>query len=310
MNRVWPHRHKFAFTIFDDTDYATVARVKPVYDLLASLGMRTTKSVWVFKGDGVPRNGGSTCEDPEYLDWVLSLQQQGFEIGLHNVAPATSSREWTRRGLDRFRELFGTQMLVHCNHVRCQENIYWGDARLSGWRRTAYNILTRGRNRDVFRGHVRGDPLFWGDLCRAYVNYVRNFVFNDLNALAVCPEVPYHDPDRPFVNYWFPSANGASLGIFFRNFTLRKLDQLVDEGGLCIAYVHFGADFSRDGLVDERFRRRLEYIASKNGWFAPVSAVLDYLRGTTSLADLAISVKRRSRLEAKWLATKIFQGTS
>jgi hypothetical protein len=306
----WPDGRRFAFAIFDDTDWATREKVQPVYDLLAGLGMRATKSVWVFRGEGEPSNGGSTCEEREYLDWLLSLKCGGFEIGLHNVAPATSTREWTRRGLDRFRELFGDGGIVHCNHLGCRENIYWGAARLTGWRRAFYNRVTRGRNGDNSRGHVEGDELFWGDLCRERVSYVRNFVFDDLNTLALCPQMPYHDPSKPYVNYWFASANGSSLRRFLENFTYQHIDQLIAEGGLCVAYVHFAADFARDGKVDAEFRRRLEYIARQGGWFATVSEVLDHLRGGEGRDGRRISPRELRRLETKWLARKIVGGTS
>ena len=46
MSVTWPDGHEFAFTIFDDTDWATVANAKPIHDLLAALGMRTTKIYW------------------------------------------------------------------------------------------------------------------------------------------------------------------------------------------------------------------------------------------------------------------------
>ena len=46
----WPDDRRFAFTIFDDTDNATLANIVPVYDLLAELGFRTTKSVWLLDG--------------------------------------------------------------------------------------------------------------------------------------------------------------------------------------------------------------------------------------------------------------------
>jgi hypothetical protein len=306
----WPQGRKFAFTIFDDTDWATVENVKPVYDLLANLGMRTTKSVWVFRGERKPRNGGMTCEDGEYLEWVLSLQDQGFEVGLHNAAPGTSRREQTREALGRFRELFGDQKIVHSNHTGCLEDIYWGDARLSGWRRALYNVLTRGRRHELFRGHIEGDPLFWGDLCQERVRYVRNFLFDDLNTLAMCPEMPYHDPAKPYVNFWFASTIGASLTSFLKNFTRTKVDRLVDEGGLCIAYVHFAAGFVRDGQVKPEFRKRMEYIASKDGWFAPVSEVLDFLRSGGNRADRVISPTKRSRLETRWLVSRAFKGTT
>jgi hypothetical protein len=196
-------------------------------------------------------------------------------------------------------------MIVHCNHADCRENIYWGDARLSGWRRALYNVVTKGRRRNSFRGHLQGDPLFWGDLCRERVRYVRNFVFNELNTLAVCPEMPYHDPARPYVNYWFASADAGDLGRFLANFTKENIDRLVGEGGLCIAYVHFAARFTEGGEVDPRFRERMEYIASQNGWFAPVSEVLDHLRREQDRAARTISSKGLRRLETKWLASRL-----
>lgn len=306
----WPQGHHFALTIVDDTDYTSVDNVQPVYDLLVHLGMRTTKLVWMFQGESDATVHGSACDDPAYLAWVLSLQQQGFEIGVHNAAPVTSPRERTCQAFERFRALFGCQALIHCNHVGCREGIYWGDARLSEWRRPLYNLLTRGRRRGIFRGHVPDDPLFWGDLCQTHVRYVRNFVFDALNTLAVCPEMPYHDPAKPYVHFWFASTEGPTLRSFLRHFTVRNIDRLAAEGGLCIAYVHFAAGFAPNGQVEPEFRQRLEYIASKDGWFAPASDVLDYLRQDQSPAERIISPTRLRQLELRWLASKLTKGTT
>ena len=306
----WPHGHRFALTIVDDTDAAHVDNVKPVYDLLARLGMRTTKLVWLFQGESSAVIHGSSCDDPAYLAWVLALQQQGFEIGLHNAAPVTSLRERTCQALERFRALFGPQAPIHCNHTGCLEGIYWGDARLSGWRRPLYNLLTRGQRRGLFRGHIAGDPLFWGDLCQVYVRYVRNFVFDELNTLAVCPEMPYHDPAKPYVNFWFASTEGPTLRSFLRHFTVQNIDRLVAEGGLCIAYVHFAKGFAPNGRVEPEFRQRLEYIASQDGWFAPASEVLDYLRQNASRSERSIAPARLRHLELRWLVSKLAKGTT
>jgi hypothetical protein len=306
----WPQGHTFAFTVFDDTDDATVENVKPVYDLLASLGMRTTKSVWMCQEESTTTCHGSSCDNPAYLAWVLSLQQQGFEIGLHNVAPVTSHRERIRLALDRYQALFGMQPAVHTNHTGCLDGIYWGDARVSGWRQPLYNLLTRGRFREVFRGHIEGDPLFWGDLCRERVRYVRNFVFDELNTLAVCPEMPYHDLTKPYVNFWFASTEGPRLHSFLQHFTTGNIDRLVAQGGLCIAYVHFACGFAPQGRVDPEFRKRLEYIASKDGWFAPVSEVLDYLRHGANRSERVISPGRLRQLEMHWLMGKLTKGTT
>jgi hypothetical protein len=306
----WPQGHRFAFTVVDDTDGATIDNVTPVYDLLTHLGMRTTKLVWMLPGDSSASFQGSSCADPAYLAWVLSLQQQGFEIGFHNAAPVTSGRERTCEAIAQFRAMFGPQPFIHCNHTGCREGIYWGDARLSGWRRPLYTLLTRGRRRGVFRGHLTGDPLFWGDLCQTHVRYVRNFVFDALNTLAVCPEMPYHDPAKPYVPFWFASTEGPTLRSFLRHFTVRSIDRLIAEGGLCIAYVHFAMGFAPNGQVNPKFRQCLEYIASSNGWFAPASEVLDYLRQNASPSERIIPPAKLRHLETRWLISKLTKGTT
>ncbi len=306
----WPNGHKFAFTVVDDTDKATIQNVKPVYDLLAGLGMKTTKTTWIFRGEGPPAHRGSTCEEPDYLRWLLSLQRQGFEIAYHNAAPNTSPREISSLALAKFHEWFGMSQLLFCNHMGCEEDIYWADARLSSWRRLLYNMATRGKKIGRFHGHVEGHPLFWGDLCQQHVRYVRNFVFDELDGLAVCPEQPYHDPTRPYVNFWFTSADGANLGLFLENFTTERLKHLEETGGLCIAYTHFAFGFVENGEVNPEFRRRMEFLAALDGWFAPASEILDHLRQGAGPRERTISPNRLRQMETKWLLEKIFKGTT
>jgi hypothetical protein len=95
----WPDGKAFAFTIFDDTDLATLERVAPVYAFLEEIGLRTTKSVWPLRGDGVPLIAGVTCEDPEYAAWTLDLQRRGFEIGYHGASNVTAPRALVMRAL-------------------------------------------------------------------------------------------------------------------------------------------------------------------------------------------------------------------
>ena len=306
----WPNGHRFAFSIVDDTDSATLVNAKPVYDLLAGLGIKTTKTAWVFSGNGSSTDPGSTCEQRDYLDWLFSLQSQGFELAFHNAAPCSSTRQRTQSALIRFRELFGNRELLACNHGNCAENIYWGAARLSGWRQTVYKLLHNRKQAELFRGHISGDPLFWGDLCQQYVRYYRNFVYDEINALSVCPEQPYHDPARPYVNYWFTSTDGANLQLFLKNFTVTAFERLVEGGGLCIAYVHFAYGFVKDGLVDAEFRKRMEYLAGLSGWFAPVSRILDHLRNGATTRERVIPQHRLYQLERKWLLEKLFKGTT
>jgi hypothetical protein len=137
----WPDGKSFAFTIFDDTDNATVDRVAPVYELLGGLGFRTTKSVWAISGSGTARLGGETCDDPGYRAWTLELQAAGFEIASHGASYETSARDRVVMALDRFREVYGHDPDSLANHAECAESIYWGADRLSGSTRLAYNAV-------------------------------------------------------------------------------------------------------------------------------------------------------------------------
>ena len=135
----WPEGKKFAFTIFDDTDASTVANSSPVYALLRDLGFRTTKSVWALEAEQPPVVvGGASCAEPDYRAWALQLQAEGFEIGFHNVCCHHSKRERTLEGLRRFEEIFGHAPRSMANHTGCRENLYWGEDRVSGWRRWVF----------------------------------------------------------------------------------------------------------------------------------------------------------------------------
>jgi hypothetical protein len=304
----WPDGKRFAFSIFDDTDAATVENVGGVYRFLADSGFRTTKSCWVFRGD--PHAGkypGEVLEDAAYRQWLVELQAQGFEIGWHGVTWHGSDRARTAAGLDRFAEIFQHYPAVAANHTGVKEAMYWGACRLSGWRRSLYNLLTKYRNIDISRGQLEGDEHFWGDLCRQKVKYYRNFVFRDINTSSACPLMPYHDPKRPFVNYWFASSDGNHLPRFVRCLCEAAQDRLEAEGGACIMYTHFACGFTDNGRIEPRFKALMERLARKNGWFVPVGQLLDHL--LTAGGPRVITDSQRRRLERKWILEKIFVGS-
>jgi hypothetical protein len=303
----WPDGKRFAFTVFDDTDKSTVQNVGPLYAFLADQGFRTTKSVWPVRGPRKPRLGGETLDDPHYLEWIRSLKAQGFEIGFHSATFHTSTRDETIRALDRFHDLFGEHPKTMANHAHCEEAPYWGAQRVSGINRLAYSLMTRGRKDSKFRGHIPGDELFWGDICRQRIKYMRNFVFEDINTLKACPWMPYHDPDRPMVQYWFASSEGATIEPFNACIAEAHQDRLEAEGGACIMYTHF-AGFDRDPVAYGRFKALMTRLGKKNGWFVPAGTLLDYLiqiRGRQVL-----SRPERARLERRWLRHKLTTGTS
>lgn len=304
----WPDGKRFAFTVFDDTDNATVERVGPVYDFLESLGLCATKSVWPLKGEGTPTVGGTTCEEPDYLAWTQGLQARGFEIGYHGASYVTSPRERVIVAIERFREFYGHYPLSMANHTGCAESIYWGTDRITGVNRLWYNLLTRFKRNGTFRGHREGDPLFWGDVCKAKVRYVRNFTFTDIDTLAACPMMPYHDPKRPYVNHWFASSEGSDVNAFNRCLSEPNMDRLEEQGGACIMYVHFASGFADGGELNPRFKSLMERLARKDGWFVSVTTLLDYLR--EQHGSSVITERQRQGLERRWLRSKLTIGPS
>jgi hypothetical protein len=90
------------------------------------------------------------------------------------------------------------------------------------------------QNGHDFEGHAPDTPFFWGDLCREKVDYVRNFVFREINLDRINPSMPYHDPARPFVNHWFSSCRGGNANSFCETLCEANQDRLETEGGVCI----------------------------------------------------------------------------
>jgi hypothetical protein len=192
------------------------------------------------------------------------------------------------------------------NHVGCLDAMYWGQYRLSGFHQHIYNVLTRFKHKGISYGHLPGD-YFWGDLCQARIKYVRNFVFQDINTLKACPFMPYRDPNRPYVNYWFASSHGPVANTFNQCISEENQDRLEMEGGACIMYTHLARGFQSGNGINPKFRYLMERLSMKDGWFVPVSTLLDYLLAYRSGVG-SVALKQLKSMERRWLREKIAAG--
>lgn len=274
----FPEGKRFAFSILDDTDDSTVDNSRPVYDLLHELGLRTTKTVWTAACPEGSRLffAGQTLQNPAYLEFVHQLRERGFEIAWHCATMEGSKRPRTVEALEFFRREFGAYPRLHCNHGQNRENLYWGAKR---YRNPLFRQLVRlaSRTADWFSGEDEDSPYFWGDLCRKHFRYVRNFTFPELNACHFDRYMPYHLDDRPYVNYWFSTTDVPDIRRFNELLTPARLDRLAEENGVCILSTHLGKGYAQDGRVNRDARTTLEHLARLDGWFAPVSDILDHL---------------------------------
>jgi hypothetical protein len=303
----WPNGKSFAFTIFDDPDAQSYEDGVRVYSFLLDHGFRTTRGVWPCAEVRTPNSGGETCASARYRGHTKELQAIGFEVGYHHTTKHSSMRDEIIRGLDLFRRYFGHDPSAMANHYN-EEAIYWGTARLTPPLRGVYTVATLGRTRRAHFGEVEGHRSFWGDLCRERVRYCRNFVYSDVNTLAACPWMPYHDPLKPFVNGWYASTEGSNAPRLIDVLSEANQDRLEQEGGACIMYTHFGHGYVERGRLNPRFEALMVRLGRKNGWFVPVSTLLDHLKQQRS--PHVVTDEERRSLERRWLWEKLFRGTS
>jgi len=303
----FPNGKEFAFSIFDDTDLATVENVKPVYDLLYKLGIVTTKSIWPMpteESDWIP-NQGQTLADADYRNFILDIQNKGFEIGFHGSRGGSSTRTGVEAGIKRFEDIVGHIPYIYANHSENHENLYWGEHRLDVFLiKYLYRLYTK-KSEDYFSGHKVNSIYFWGDIAKEKITYVRNFTFNDINTIKMNRSMPYHDGKKPYVNYWFSSSDGNDVTKFNQLLSKKNLDKLQKEHGVCIVYTHFAYGFVKNGVLNSETEERLRDLASRNGYFVPVTELLDYIHQHRRV-ESNISFREKLRMQIIFLLEKIF----
>jgi hypothetical protein len=250
-------------------------------------------------------NRGTSVADSHYLAFILDLQSKGYEIALHGVRGGHSKRDEITTSLDDFKRLFGNYPRIHINHSENRDNLYWGESKLSFLPfRLLYGLF---RSNSQSSGHDPESEYFWGDMAKEHIDYVSNFSFHDINMFKINPLIPYHDDNKPYVNFWFQTSDGGYVDSFNRLISKENVDRLEREGGICFVYTHLASGFYRDGRIDPTFDERMRYLASRDGWFAPASEILDYIRKTRGNDD-SIGFRDRMYIELRWLFDKLVYG--
>jgi hypothetical protein len=303
----FPDGKAFAFTILDDCDNATAENSGPFYELLSELGMRTTRTVWMLDSDDVHPywKRSRTVQDERFRAHALDLQTRGFEIASHGASMMSSTRDRTAAALEAFSRTFGHFPRVHANHGYNRENLYWLGARFNSRllaRLYAWRAVSNGL---ASEGHVPGSPYFWGDLCQKHVDYVRGFTYPVLN-LSPLTSLLYRDPTTPFVNFWFSASHAYGVDEFNALLSAERQDGLERDGGVSIVTTHVAKGFVEDGTVHATTRKLLESMAARNGWFVPVSTLLDHLRAHDYGKRLGWFARRA--MEMRWARAAIRRG--
>ena len=301
-NYNFPKNKKFAFTIIDDTDYATIFIVKEVYDFLYSLGMLTTKTVWVYP----PKDKfkGESLQNYEYLSLIKEIKDRGFEIALHGIGSGNFSREEIISGLETYKKMLGEYPKIHINHSStCMNNIYWGHKRFCfPFNKIIHHCYPPYKKE--FEGELIGSPYFWGDKHKEFIKFTRNHEVDDINTSKFDPYMPYLEKSKiAYSTYWFSSTIAPNPKVFNKIITLDSINRLANEKGIAILYCHL-ASFFKNGKLDKEFAAKMEYLSKKDGWFVPASTILEFLLLEKN-KKLYISKKQKIRLSVMHLTTRL-----
>ena len=296
----FPDGKKFAFSIFDDTDVATLEYIRPIYELLERLGFRTTKSVWPLPYQGSSEyEGSATLDDPEHAKYVRDLQERGFEIAFHGARMESTERAEIHRAFEVYQQHLGGYPTAYAAHAHNCDNLYWGvnrfHFRLWRWLYAAASDQREGYG----AGHLPESPYYWGDLAQRYVRYVRSFTYDELNLWNITTAIPYRTAGTPVVNAFFPSSFVDNVEEFIELLSPARQMRLEQEGGVAIVGTHFGKGFLRDGQVHPQVVELLTRLSQRPGWFPPVSTLLDYLVKVQGGIPL-LEGYRLFRLEGLW----------
>jgi hypothetical protein len=261
---IWPvYPYKAGLCITDDTDAATFEQVKVVYDFLSSRHFLTTKTVWPFMPSdkcGIPPTPvstlrGITLQDRRYLEYCKELRSKGYEICLHGASAGNNPRESTKMAFEFLRKEIGHSDTFIC-HSKNADNIYWNDKITSLF---PFKYLLRVISKCECSGEISTSPYFWGDLCHDNINQIRLYRTRCINTLRKNPSMPYHSPNRPFVNGWF-SATKRSLSDCAQK---EELEKLVEENGLTVLYQYLHRYGSPNGHdLNKRFVNAVESLTS------------------------------------------------
>lgn len=296
---IFPGGKRCAFSVFDDTDVATLESIRPVYDYLSELGIYTTKSVWSIGWKGPSDYHGShTLEDPDYSAYARELKSRGFEIAFHGAGMESSPRADIEKGLAKFKDVFGTYPVSNAAHGRNRDNLYWGSERFSFWITKRLYSLISGDDPDYFQGHEEGSPFFWGDLAKQHVKYVRSFTFTGINLLDNKIPIVYQNRATPWVNSWFITCDAENVEDFNALLSSENQAALERDGGLCIISTHFGKGFVEKDRLHPETKRLLNELSQRDCWFAPVSDILDYY--VSQVGHKTLTKRQLMFLELSW----------
>jgi hypothetical protein len=288
----YPPGCRFAFTIVHDADSAYSERLRPLFDVFDSLGLKLTVTAFAFWADWA-RDGAiweqwrSTdptqaflapkavpLADPAERAFYQHLAAHGHEIGLHTPSETSDTRDRVRAAFELFKDVFARYPTIYVEHsARTNRD---GLANEGADPTSAYYCL------DVLRHY---GPWLWIDDDSGLVGPREPLYFqippqrSPFNRAAR----QRYGTDRAFVRTGrWQEAHGDG---FLEWYSEANIDALARDGGIALVYMHLDARWldPQTRTMRTALRERLRYLAAKPGWFAPAGVILDRVRAVDGI---------------------------
>ena len=280
---------KFAFTIVHDADSAYSQRLRPLFDVFDDLGFRLTVTAFTYWAEWA-HDGAIWAKwrderdqdraflapksvplaDPVERQFYRQLAARGHEIGMHSASETSDTRARIQAAMASFEETFGAPPAVYVEHS--PEN-----------------------NKDALanEGADPASPYYCLDLLREsgawlWIGYSGLRPHGDERYYQIAPDQPLLDLTatrrfgltKAFVRTG--RRREARGDDFLKWYSEDHIDALE---GSALVYMHL--DMGWLDLQTRQMRRplaeRLRYLASKPGWFAPASQILDRTRAVDGI---------------------------
>ena len=292
LSRV-PYLYDFGFTITDDTDTYDYRIGNATYQGFYNAGFLTSVSSWAIGVDSGIASRKGFVDNESQRNWLLDLQNKGFELALHSASEISDTREQTINAFNNWSLYFGFPMM-YWEHSQNGEHLISGTGADSSSPIYLLDLVNTSNvsyywNLDYIEDNAkyknaRENSSTWYNGWKAYgesidpitgerwSNGETSLFPNNTNPKALLPTTNKYGDTINLTSmigkiHIRDNAQMTTTGLL-PLYTPTHIFDLVETKDLTILYTH-STSFSQYSVT-------LTELAKYDGWFVPAGNILNY----------------------------------